>query len=77
MMMTMPISRREKYSDGPKARANRAMGGATSVIPTTPMVPAMKEPKAAMPSAGPALPVLGHLVPVEAGDDRCGLARGC
>ena len=32
------------------------MGGATSMIPTAPMVPAMNEPNAAIPSAAPALP---------------------
>ena len=45
-----------KYSGGPKARANLARGGATSIRPMIEIVPAMKEPKAAMPRAGPARP---------------------
>ena len=46
----------EKYSGGPKRSATETRGGASSCRPTIPMVPAMNEPKAAMPSAGPALP---------------------
>src|SRR6267378_3946245 len=43
-----------KYSGALKASAKRASGGATSMSPSTPTVPAMKEAMAAMPSAGPA-----------------------
>ena len=54
-MMT-PMIIREKYSGGPNCRATSARGGATSMRPTTLMVPPMKEPMAEMPRAGPALP---------------------
>ena len=37
---------------------NRVSGGAATISPTTPIVPAMNEPIAAMPSAGPARPRL-------------------
>ncbi len=56
MRMTIPMSMRLKYSGGPKARANFASGGATSMSPRTEIVPAMKDPKAAIPRAGPARP---------------------
>ena len=52
----MPMSIRLKYSGGPNARASLARGGATSISPITEMVPAMKEPKAAIPRAAPARP---------------------
>ena len=45
-----------KYSGALKASARRASGGATSISPSTPTVPAMNEAIAAMPSAGPARP---------------------
>ncbi len=54
--MSSPKRVSEKYSGGPNFRANSARGGATKVRPSTPMVPAMKEPMAAMPRAGPARP---------------------
>jgi hypothetical protein len=47
---------REKYSGGPKFKANFTKGGATKVSPTKPKVAAMKDPKAAIPNAGPARP---------------------
>ena len=50
------MSMRLKYSGGPKARANFASGGATNIRPITEIVPAIKEPNAAIPSATPALP---------------------
>src|SRR6185503_18726239 len=45
-----------KVSGGPNESDQRASSGDTSMSSTTPMVPAMNEPNAAMPSAGPALP---------------------
>jgi len=48
---------RVKYSAGPNFTATRARVGASSISPTTASVPAMKEPIAAMPSAGPARPL--------------------
>jgi hypothetical protein len=47
---------RAKYSGGPNERATFTSGTATSIRRTTLTVPAMKEPKAAMPRAFPALP---------------------
>ena len=47
-----------KYSGGPKARAYSANRGAKKVSPTTPKVPAAKDPIAAIPKAGPARPCL-------------------
>ena len=51
-----PRSASENFSGGPKLSANSAIGGAKSVRPTTATDPAMKDPMAAMPSAGPARP---------------------
>ena len=51
-----PSSARENFSGGPKLKANSAMGGANRVSPTTDTVPAMKDPMAAIPNAGPARP---------------------
>jgi hypothetical protein len=45
-----------KYSGGPKRSASDASGGASSISATTLSVPAMKEPIAAIASAGPARP---------------------
>ena len=45
-----------KYSGELNESANLAMGGATSIRPSTPTVPATNEAIAAMPSAGPARP---------------------
>jgi hypothetical protein len=47
-----------KYSGGPNLRPNRERGAAKNMSPTSPNVPAIKEPNAAMPSAAPALPCL-------------------
>ncbi len=55
---TRPSTIRLKYSAGPKAMATLASFGATSISATSEKVPAMKEPKAEMPSAGPARPCL-------------------
>jgi hypothetical protein len=54
--MKSPISRSAVYSGGPKRSAKAASVGASSIRPTTPKVPATKEPIAAMASAGPARP---------------------
>ncbi len=51
------------YSGGPKRSAKAASGGATRVSTTTPNVPAMKEPTAAMQSAAPARPFLAMALP--------------
>ena len=44
------------YSGGPNRSANDASGGAISVSASTPNVPAIHEPTAAMHSAAPARP---------------------
>ncbi len=46
----------EKYSGGPNLSATFARGTPITMSPTTLRVPAMKEPKAEIPRAGPALP---------------------
>ncbi len=51
-----PSTMREKYSGGPNFRAQRARGGPTIMSPMIPIVPPMKDPKADIPRAGPALP---------------------
>ena len=51
-----PSSTSMQYSGGPKASATLASGGASSIRPSVPKVPAMNEPMAAMPSATPARP---------------------
>jgi hypothetical protein len=45
------------YSGGPNRRAKLASGGAIMVSITTPKVPAIQEPTAAMHSAAPARPL--------------------
>ena len=65
-----PRTIRAKYSGGPNLRAIEASGGARKARPISPRVPAMKEPKAEIPRAGPARPLAGHLVPVKTGHDR-------
>ena len=55
-MVVRPMSMRAKYSGGPNERATFTSGTATSIRRTTLAVPAMKEPKAAMPRAVPARP---------------------
>jgi hypothetical protein len=47
-----------KYSGELNDSANFASGGATSMSPITPSVPAMNEAMAAIPSAGPPRPFL-------------------
>ena len=55
-VQTSPSTINAKFSGGPKRMAIAAMAGAKNVIMTTPSVPAMNDPIAAIPSAGPALP---------------------
>jgi hypothetical protein len=45
-----------KYSAGPNSSATRTSGRARSISSTTLIVPATKDPMAAIPSAGPARP---------------------
>ena len=52
-----------KYSGGPSLTANSATTGANSVTSTVAMVPATKEPIAAVASAAPARPLLAILLP--------------
>ena len=53
---TSPNTMRLKYSAGPNAIATLASDGAISISATSENVPAMNEPSAEMPSAGPARP---------------------
>ena len=57
-----------KYSGELNASDSFASGGATSISPTTPKVPAMNEAIAAMPERGARAALARHLVAVEAGD---------
>jgi hypothetical protein len=52
-----PSTMRAKYSGALKASVSLASGGATSISSTVPMVPAMNEAMALMPSAAPARPL--------------------
>ena len=52
-----------KYSGGANLSAKRARGGATSIKPNTPNVPATKEEIAAIPNAAPARPCLAIWYP--------------
>ena len=54
--MASPKTIKAKYSGGAKRNAKRARGGATSINPNTPTVPAMNEAMAEIPNAAPALP---------------------
>ncbi len=54
--MINPRSIKLKYSGGPNFRAISARGGARNINPIMETVPAIKDPKAAMPRAGPARP---------------------
>ena len=53
---TRPNSISEKYSAGENFSATSASGGAHNATSSVAMVPAMNEPIAAIPSAGPARP---------------------
>jgi hypothetical protein len=55
-VQTKPSTINPKFSGGPKRIATTAMSGAKKVITTTPIVPAMNDPVAAMPRAAPARP---------------------
>ena len=55
-----------KYSAGPKESASFTTHGASSASATVAIVPATKEPIAAVASAGPPRPALGHLVALRA-----------
>ncbi len=57
---------RQKYSGGPSSTAYSATMGANSVTRTVAMVPATKEPIAAVASAAPARPLLAILKPSRA-----------
>jgi hypothetical protein len=59
----MPTIIMEKYSGGPNCKATPDKRGPIIVKAITPNVPAMKEPKAAIPKAGPALPFRAILCP--------------
>ena len=52
-----------KYSAGPKLSAKPASSGAKSVSSSVAMVPATKEPMAAVASAGPARPLRAIALP--------------
>ncbi len=54
--MIRPVHMRAKYSGGPSLSAAWARGMATSMRPILAIVPAMKDPQAAIPRAGPARP---------------------
>ncbi|GEM_PF-3515178 len=55
-----------KYSDGPKERANFTTHGATKASARVAIRPAMKEPMAAVASAGPPRPARAILLPSSA-----------
>ena len=55
---TRPSTISEKYSAGPNFSATSASGGAASTSRKVATVPAKKEPRAAVASAGPARPCL-------------------
>ncbi len=52
-----PKTIKAKYSGGAKRSAKRASGGAITIKPKTPTVPATKDAIAEMPNAAPALPL--------------------
>src|SRR5271157_423493 len=55
-MMLKPSTMRAKYSGGPNLRAQLAKVGARKINMKIVIVPAMNDPNAAIPRAGPALP---------------------
>ena len=55
--MSMPTTRREKYSAGPNWKATSASTGAKAAMITVDTQPAKKEPSAEMVSAAPARPL--------------------
>ncbi len=56
--ITRDISIREKYSGESKVRAALARVGARNITPMTLIVPAINDPRAEIPRAGPARPFL-------------------
>jgi hypothetical protein len=54
---------RAKYSGGPNLRAKLAMGTVKNITPKSASVPAIKEPIAEIPRAGPARPLRAILYP--------------
>ena len=62
-----------EYSGGPKLTATSAASGARNVRPMTPMVPATNERDRRDPERLARAALLGHLVAVDARDDRRGL----
>ncbi len=52
-----PNAIKAKYSGGAKRKAKRANGGAISIKPRTPTLPATNEAIAEIPNAAPALPL--------------------
>ena len=54
--MVSPSSMSANVSGGPNESAHRASSGDIVISSTTPTVPAVNEPNAATPSAGPARP---------------------
>ena len=64
---------RAKYSGGPKTTAKLASVGANKVRAITLSVPATNEEMAEIARAGPAFPLLGHLVAVNGRRDGGGL----
>jgi len=61
--ITIERTIREKYSGAPNRIAKSVNGAARKVSPSRLKVPAMNEPIAAIPRAGPALPCLAILYP--------------
>ena len=70
-----PSTISEKYSAGPNSSARPVSGAPSAATSTVATQPAKNEPMAAIDSAAPARPCLRHLVAVESGDHRGGLAR--
>ena len=62
-MRHRPTSMRAKNSGGPKLKATRASGGATTTSAMVAAMPPMNEPMAAMPSAVPPRPCLAIWCP--------------
>ena len=72
---TSPSAISAKYSGAWNCSPSRASGGEASAMNSVATEPAKKEPSAAIASAAPARPCKRHLVAVERGHHRGGLAR--
>ena len=72
---TSPISMSEKYSAEPNLSATSASGGPASAISSVPTVPAKNEPMRGDRERRSRAALPRHLVAVEAGHHRRGLAR--